>query len=177
MRSALCLTLCLLAASHQALAECQVTTSQPRLAYGRVSPAERQLQATDKITLSEKQVLIHAVCDTPSRIRLFISSRSANGNQFGFGSQGTMKVIASQALANDRSVKLSKVHSGGDAVTDAGQSSVSLSVNDGLVFMDGTEVLASQASVTLTVTPEFKNEAITDTTEYAGHLRVRVEAQ
>lgn len=177
MKLALCLTLCLLVASNQAMAECQVTASQPKLAYGWISPAERQMLATDKITLMEKRVVLHAICNTPSRIRLFISSHSANGSQFSFGSQGAMQVTASQAFLDNRSVKLSKVHTSSDAVVEAGQSSVSLSVNDGLAFVDGSEITASQASVILTVTPEFKNEAITDTTEYTGHIRVRVEAQ
>lgn len=178
MRSELRYSLCLmLFTSSLALADCQITASQPSLSYGRMSPAERQLQGSQKITLTEKQVVVRAVCDTPSRIRLFVSSGLANGNQFGFGSRGAMKVMASQAILDDRSVRLSKVSAGDEAITDAGQSSFSLNVNDGLAFIDSGERTASQASVTLTVTPQFENEAITDTTRYAGNIRVRVEAQ
>lgn len=178
MITARCFTLCLLlAASPAALAECQVTASQPSLSYGRMSPAERQLQAKETISLMAKQVVVHAVCDTPSRIRLFIGSRTARGTQFSFGDQGSMKVTASNAVLDDRSVRLSKVLNGSDAITDAGLPSVALSVNDGLAFIDSGEETATQVSVTLTVEPEFKKEPITDTTEYAGHLRVRVEAQ
>lgn len=167
----------LLAMSTSALAECNVTASQQSLSYGRLSPAERQLQGKDNITLMEKQVVVRAVCDTPSRVRLYIGSRSANGNQFGFGNNGSMKVTVANAYLDDRSVRLSKVHGEGDAVTDSGQASMPLSVNDGLAFVDNGEQPASQVSVTLTVEPTFKNEAITDTTDYTGHLRIRVEAQ
>lgn len=178
MRTQLCLSLCLmLLAPQMVLADCQITASQSSLSYGRLSPAERQLQGSSKITLTEKQVVVRAVCDTPSRIRLFVSSATTAGNQFGFGSRGTMNVTASQASLDDRAVRLSKVQTDDGAVTDAGQSAVTLAANDGLAFIDGGEKPASQASVTLTVTPQFENEAITDTTRYAGNIRVRVEAQ
>jgi hypothetical protein len=167
----------MLLTSSLAMAECQVTASQPNLSYGRLSPAERQLQESHKITLAEKQVVIRAVCDAPSRIRLFVSSSTATGNQFGFGSRGAMKVTAGQAFLDDHAVRLSKVGSNDSAITDGGQASVTLGVNEGLAFIDGGERQASQASVTLTIIPQFENAAITDTTRYAGNIRVRVEAQ
>lgn len=178
MKPGLCVSLALLlACPNLVLAECQLTASQQNLAYGKMSPAERQSQKTTKITLAAKKVVVQVTCDTPSRIRLFISSHLPSGDRFGFGTRGTMNISAINGYLDDRAVKLSKVRTAIDAVSDAGQSSVTLAVNDGLAFVDGSELSGRQATVIFSVIPSFEKEPITDSTAYTGHLNIRVEAQ
>lgn len=162
--------------SAQAMADCQLLQSQQQLSYGRLSAADRQTQG-QRVQLPEKQVVLNITCDAPQRIRLFTGSTTAEGGKFGFGDQGEMTVTAADAVVDNKSVRLVAVHAGDATQVATGTEKVTAHLNQGIAFVDGTELRVKTASVTLTIKPEFKSGSLTDRTLYRGNLRVRMEAQ
>lgn len=166
----------LMLCTTQVLAECQLLQNQQNLNYGRISAAERQKQS-EVINLPDKVVVLNITCDDAQQIRLFIGTASPKGGQFGFGDQGVMQVIASQAVVDDNPVRLAAVHAGDASLQTNGAEQISAQVNQGIAFVNGQELKGKTASITLTIKPEFKSGSITDRTTWRGNLRVRMATQ
>ncbi|HDK6714871.1 TPA: hypothetical protein M2P09_001198 [Klebsiella quasipneumoniae] len=155
-------------------AECALNSTQRSVEYSPVRPAERQQAGERPVTLPEKQIVLHVQCDKPQRIRLFFGSAYAQNGNFAFGNRGEMQVTAGQAVADERGVRLSPVRVTGAPLVTEGEKSVPVVLNEGIAFVQGEEIAASQFSVVLYVTSMMESHAITDRVTYHGNLQVRV---
>lgn len=168
------LGLSLLAFSGALLAECELNSTQRSVDYLPVRPAERQ-QAGDKpVALPEKQFVLYVHCDKPQRIRLFFDSAYAQNGRFALGNRGEMNITAGQAVADDRDVMLVPVRSAGAPITAEAAKRSRIVLNQGIAFVQGEEIEASQLSVVLNVASMMESQAITDRVTYRGNLQIRV---
>lgn len=156
-------------------AECQLIASQTNVNYQRLSAAERQ--RSKEIELPEKNITFSINCDTPQRIRLFFGSSLSAGGTFGFGEQGSMTIIAENAMMDNNNVRLTTVRKGDANVLAAGVMQAKAELNQGIAFVNGQELTGKVASVTLKVIPKLKSGSITEQATYRGNLQVKVEAQ
>lgn len=171
------IALFMVACSAQAMADCQLISSQTNITYGRLSAAERQIHGSNAIELPEKQITLNVTCDVPQRIRLFVGSSTPAGSAFGFGEQGSMSITAENAVVDNDNVRLAVVQKGDATVSASGTSHVALNLNQGIAFIDGQELVGKTASLTLKVIPQFKSGPVTERATYRGNIQVKVEAQ
>lgn len=173
----LSLAISLLALPLSGWAECQLSASQQQISYGRVSAAERQLAPDQQLSLPEKNIIINVLCDQPQRMRLITGSTSSGGGNFMLGQGGEMQVIAASAYVDDRPVQLALVQSADASPASAGQLQQAITPNQGLAFIDGSEVSGKTASVTLTVHSRLNQATISEKTTWRGNLNVKLETQ
>lgn len=167
----------LLTLSLSSWADCELTSSQQSVSYGRVSAAERQLAKENALNLPEKKIVINVLCDEPKRIRLMIGSVLPGSENFLLGDGGEMKVFASDALLDDRPVRIAAIQHGEAMPASTGQERQQVTLNQGLAFINGTEARGKTASVTLTVQSQLKPKTITERTTWRGNLNITLETQ
>lgn len=165
-----------------ALAGCNLTSSSQRLDYGKRSAAMRQADKGKNTALTGRSVTLVMQCDQNGHLRLQMSTSNLVNNSFGFGSNGSLNLVAASAISEGDSLDLALVDNKNDSPGSVGASSVTPAPNNWLVFLKNgqeAEITSnSSVSVTLTITPSFKDEtAITDTTDITGNLNLFVEAQ
>ena len=85
-----------------------------------------------------------------------------------------MNITAGQAVADDRDVILVPVRSAGAPITAEAAKRSRIVLNQGIAFVQGEEIEASQLSVVLNVASMMESQAITDRVTYRGNLQVRV---
>ncbi len=105
-----------------------------------------------------------------------------SNNGFGFGPNGSLNLIASDAFSGSNNLDLALASGKNDNPGSTGTASISTSPNNWLVFMqNGQEVVidsGKSVSLTLTMAPAFKDEGeLTDMTDITGNLTVLVEAK
>lgn len=161
----------------QSWAECQIFASQQKVTWSKVSPAERQHARGQDISLPEKQIQVQVVCSEPHRIRLFPGSDLTQSGTFSLGSNGEMRIIASHARVDDKSVRIAPVTMTDDAPYSTGSETINIAPDEGLALMDGREVYGKTASLTLTVQSKIKPGAIIEKTTWRGNLKIRMDVQ
>lgn len=172
----------LLMIAMQAQADCSLTSNNPHIDYGKRSAAMRQADRGSTTELPERTTVLILSCEQNARMRLGITTNNAINGALGFGSNGALNVSASSAFSGSDALLLALVDSAGENVTGSGAASVTPHPGSWLVFMkDGKEVTFNSqqtASVTLTITPSFKDDtAVTDTTTLTGDIQLQLEAQ
>lgn len=170
------LIISLLALPASSLADCQLTASQQNISYGRISASERQLANDHVLTLPEKKIVINVVCDEPQRMRLVIGSTLSGGSKFTLGDGGEMQVIAASAYVDDRPVRIASVQSADDTPASGGQEQQEITPNQGMAFINGTEMRGQTVSVTLMVHSRLKPAVISEQTTWRGNLNIKLEA-
>lgn len=171
------LTVALLTLPVSGWAKCQLTASQQKISYGRVSPAERQLAQNGVLALPEKNIVINVLCDEPQRIRLMTGSSLPGNGRFALGDEGEMQIVATSARVDDRPVHIATVQSADAAPASGGHEQQEIVLNQGLAFMDGAEVRGKTASVTLVIHSRLKQTSISEKTTWHGNLNIRLETQ
>ncbi len=161
----------------QSLAECQLIASQQKIAYTRLSPAERQQATGPWITLPEKQIKVQVNCSEPQRIRLFFGSDLPHNGTFSFGSEGEMLITAAHAYVDDRPVRLASVNRADTVLRSGGSETLQVSLNEGLAFSNGDEVFGKNASISLLVATRVKPGPVTEQTTWRGNLNINLEGQ
>lgn len=167
----------MLAAPACGWAECQIFTSQQKVTWSNVSPAERQQANGQRLSLPEKQIQVQVVCREPQRIRLFPASDSPQNGSFALGPTGEMRITASQAYVDDKPVRIAPVAMHDAAPRSSGSDTFVITPNQGLALMDGTEVHGKTASVTLTVQSTIRPGSLIERTTWRGNLKIRMDVQ
>ncbi|MFK3709983.1 hypothetical protein [Leclercia adecarboxylata] len=167
----------LLAVPVQSWADCQIIASQQKIAYSRLSAAERQQAGGQPVTLPEKQIQIQVVCSEPQRIRLFVGSNLPQNGTFSLGSEGEMQVTATNAFVDDQSVRLAPVQLNDALPRTGGSAKLDVALNQGLAFVHGEEIRGKTASVSLLVASTIKPGSITDRTTWRGNLNIKLDVQ
>ncbi|QLN20721.1 hypothetical protein HVZ29_18635 [Escherichia coli] len=172
----------LLTCAMPVLAECNLTSSTQNVDYGKRSAAMRQADRGKTTQLSDRTITLVMQCDQAGYVRVQLSSSQIANNRFGFGPDGALNLVASDAISGSNSFDLALANSKNDNAGSAGTASVSPSPNNWLVFMqNGQEAVIDSGksiSLTLTMAPSFKDEGeLTDMTDITGNLTVLVEAK
>ncbi|EFC1526512.1 YhcE family protein [Escherichia ruysiae] len=172
----------LLTCAMPVLAECNLTSSTQNVDYGKRSAAMRQADRGKTTQLADKTTTLVIQCDQTGHVRVQLSTTHITNNRFGFGPDGALNLVASDAISGSDSFDLALANSKSDNAGSAGTASVSPSPNNWLVFMqNGQEAVIDSGksiSLTLTMAPSFKDEGeLTDMTDITGNLTVLVEAK
>ncbi|MBS5154500.1 hypothetical protein K6664_10420 [Escherichia ruysiae] len=156
------LMLCLFWGGGALAEECQITTTQPTAAFGKVN---RQFRsdltgngvAANGIILAEKISIISIHCSEPQYIRLFFhgATKSLNGqNYFAFGNTSGVRIVAKEATADTNAVNLALVTSGASSALGAGSNQQTLRPEAGIAFVhQGGEKPIENATVQLVMQP------------------------
>lgn len=158
-------------------AECQIFASQQKVSWNTLSAAERQQAKGQTISLPKKQIQVQVVCHEPRRIRLFVGSDVAQKGTFTLGPDGEMRIIASHARVDENTVRLARVGIADAAPRSAGSEELPLSLNEGLAFMNGSEVYGKVATVTFIVNSTIKPGSIVERTTWRGNLKIKMDVQ
>ena len=156
-----------------AQAECNISSSIQNIDYGKRSAAMRQVDRGKTTQLADRTITLVMQCDQDAHI---------SNNGFGFGPNGSLNLIASDAFSGSNNLDLALASGKNDNPGSTGTASISTSPNNWLVFMqNGQEVVidsGKSVSLTLTMAPAFKDEGeLTDMTDITGNLTVLVEAK
>ena len=156
-----------------AQAECNISSSIQNIDYGKRSAAMRQVDRGKTTQLADRTITLVMQCDQDANI---------SNNGFGFGPNGSLNLIASDAFSGSNNLDLALASGKNDNPGSTGTASISTSPNNWLVFMqNGQEVVidsGKSVSLTLTMAPAFKDEGeLTDMTDITGNLTVLVEAK
>ena len=151
-----------------AQAECNISSSIQNIDYGKRSAA--------------RTITLVMQCDQDAHIRVQLNTANISNNGFGFGPNGSLNLIASDAFSGSNNLDLALASGKNDNPGSTGTASISTSPNNWLVFMqNGQEVVidsGKSVSLTLTMAPAFKDEGeLTDMTDITGNLTVLVEAK
>lgn len=158
-------------------AECQIFASQQKVTWSTMSAAERQQAKGQAISLPEKQIQVRVICREPHRIRLFPGSDLQQSGTFSLGSNGEMRITASHARVDDKSVRIAPVQLSDATPPSVGSETLVMTPEQGLAFMDGHEVYGKTASLTLTVLSKIKPGTLTERTTWRGNLNIRMDVQ
>lgn len=172
----------LLTCAMPALAACNLTSSIQNVDYGKRSAAMRQADRGKTTQLADRTVTLIMQCDQDAYVRVQLSSTHISNNGFGFGPNGSLNLLASDAFLGSDNLGLALVSSKNDNPGGTGTASISPTPNNWLVFMqNGQEAeidSGKSVSLTLTMAPAFKDEEeLTDMTDITGNLTVLVEAK
>ncbi|WP_311236950.1 hypothetical protein [Escherichia coli] len=132
--------------------------------------------------LADRTITLVMQCDQDAHIRVQLNTANISNNGFGFGPNGSLNLIASDAFSGSNNLDLALASGKNDNPGSTGTASISTSPNNWLVFMqNGQEVVidsGKSVSLTLTMAPAFKDEGeLTDMTDITGNLTVLVEAK
>ncbi len=172
----------LLTCATPVMAECNITSSTQHIDYGKRSAAMRQADRGNTTQLSDRTITLVMQCDQAGYVRVQLSSSQIANNGFGFGPEGVLNLVASDAISGSDSLDLALVNSKGDNAGSTGTASVTPSPNNWLVFMqNGQEAVIDSGksiSLTLTIAPSFKDEGeLTDMTDITGNLTALAEVK
>ncbi|HCS5400389.1 TPA: hypothetical protein ORS21_000353 [Escherichia coli] len=165
-----------------AQAECNISSSIQNIDYGKRSTAMRQVDRGKTTQLADRTITLVMQCDQDAHIRVQLNTANISNNGFGFGPNGSLNLIASDAFSGSNNLDLALASGKNDNPGSTGTASISTSPNNWLVFMqNGQEVVidsGKSVSLTLTMAPAFKDEGeLTDMTDITGNLTVLVEAK
>lgn len=118
---------------------------------------------TGKTTqLADRTITLVMQCDQDAHIRVQLNTANISNNGFGFGPNGSLNLIASDAFSGSNNLDLALASGKNDNPGSTGTASISTSPNNWLVFMqNGQEVVidsGKSVSLTLTMAPAFKDE-------------------
>ena len=162
-----------------AQAECNISSSIQNIDYGKRSAAMRQVDRGKTTQLADRTITLVMQCDQDAHIRVQLNTANISNNGFGFGPNGSLNLIASDAFSGSNNLDLALASGKNDNPGSTGTASISTSPNNWLVFMqNGQEVVidsGKSVSLTLTMAPAFKDEGeLTDMTDITGNLTVLV---
>lgn len=160
-----------------AQAECNISSSIQNIDYGKRSAAMRQVDRGKTTQLADRTITLVMQCDQDAHIRVQLNTANISNNGFGFGPNGSLNLIASDAFSGSNNLDLALASGKNDNPGSTGTASISTSPNNWLVFMqNGQEVVidsGKSVSLTLTMAPAFKDEGeLTDMTDITGNLTV-----
>lgn len=160
-----------------AQAECNISSSIQNIDYGKRSDAMRQVDRGKTTQLADRTITLVMQCDQDAHIRVQLNTANISNNGFGFGPNGSLNLIASDAFSGSNNLDLALASGKNDNPGSTGTASISTSPNNWLVFMqNGQEVVidsGKSVSLTLTMAPAFKDEGeLTDMTDITGNLTV-----
>ncbi|BEB94367.1 hypothetical protein VEE20_05170 [Escherichia coli] len=82
-----------------AQAECNISSSIQNIDYGKRSAAMRQVDRGKTTQLADRTITLVMQCDQDAHIRVQLNTANISNNGFGFGPNGSLNLIASDAFS------------------------------------------------------------------------------
>ena len=135
----------------------------------------RQVDRGKTTQLADRTITLVMQCDQDAHIRVQLNTANISNNGFGFGPNGSLNLIASDAFSGSNNLDLALASGKNDNPGSTGTASISTSPNNWLVFMQNSQEVVidsgKSVSLTLTMAPAFKDEGeLTDMTDITGKM-------
>lgn len=89
-----------------AQAECNISSSIQNIDYGKRSAAMRQVDRGKTTQLADRTITLVMQCDQDAHIRVQLNTANISNNGFGFGPNGSLNLIASDAFSGSNNLDL-----------------------------------------------------------------------
>ena len=177
----LALVLLTAAISQAALADCQVTISQPEVNYGKIKRSDMTSTAQQWNALPERTVQLTVWCPQPQKMALFFEGNSGDKGAFVFGDQSAMMVVASQATLDGNAVSLNHTDSHGVfGINGETRDKQLVKAHQGLLPVRGDQVMSGQQfSMLLTLKPAMRKSelSVKDSHEMESNIQIQLETE
>ncbi|XMR33989.1 hypothetical protein ACLK12_17180 [Escherichia coli] len=107
-----------------AQAECNISSSIQNIDYGKRSAAMRQVDRGKTTQLADRTITLVMQCDQDAHIRVQLNTANISNNGFGFGPNGSLNLIASDAFSGSNNLDLALASGKNDNPGSTGTASI-----------------------------------------------------